>query len=65
MNTLAALLSKLQVKDINPEVKALCAIIDAQRFHLDGEIASHERQIKALEHKVQRINEKLTRTDSE
>lgn len=65
MNTLAALLSKLQVKTVSPELVALCSIIDAQRFNLDDDIAKHERRLDAVEHRVVRMSDRLTRTDSE
>lgn len=52
MNTLAALLSKLQVKTVTPEIQALCAIMDAHRFHIDADLANAEARLDVLERKA-------------
>lgn len=58
MNTLPALLSKLQVKTVTPEIKALCELFDAYRSNCDDSLERMGKRLEAL-------GNKLTRYESE
>jgi hypothetical protein len=65
MKTLAALLSRLQTKEVTREMRFLCELIDAHRLNVDTSYEETMQRIESLERKVGGINARLTRSDSE